>query len=64
MTGPVCWRVSSFTNNGQCVELADVDNAILVRNSNHPDAGTLTLGPEAMAAFVEDVKAGRLDHHA
>lgn len=64
MIDPLNWRKSSFTNNGQCVELAEHDDAVLVRNSNHPDAGTLTLDADTMAALIGDVKAGGLDAHA
>jgi hypothetical protein len=33
-----------------------------VRNSNHPDAGTLTFTTSAMRAFVDACKPGQLDH--
>lgn len=55
------WRKSSYTHDNSCVELAEADEAILVRNSNHRDAGTLTVTPAAMAALIEDVKADELD---
>lgn len=55
------WRKSSYTNNGDCVEVADTGGSVLVRNSNHPDRGTLTLDPQAMAAFVEGCKQGEFD---
>ena len=34
---------------------------VYLRNSNHPDAGTLALAPDAMAAWVATVAAGDLD---
>lgn len=58
------WRKSSYSSAGNtCVELAEHDDVVLVRNSNHPEAGILTLEPGAIAALVEDVKAGELDTH-
>lgn len=58
------WRKSSYSGSqSNCFELADLGAAVLVRNSNRPDAGTLTLAPGQMAGLVEDVKAGRLDGH-
>lgn len=62
---PAHWRKSSYsTNQGNCVELADLGGTIGLRNNNHPDAGTLTLDADQMAALIVDVKAGHLDAHA
>lgn len=62
MTDHPRWRKSTFSgSNGDCVELAEVDEAVLVRNSNHPDGGTLTLDRVALAAFVAACRAGELD---
>jgi hypothetical protein len=56
------WRISSFSGqNGSCVAVAESGDAVLVRNSNHPDRGTLAVSPDTMAAFVAAVKAGEYD---
>jgi hypothetical protein len=56
------WRISSFSGqNGSCVAIAPVDDAVLVRNSVHPDRGTLAFPAGAMAAFVAAAKAGEYD---
>jgi hypothetical protein len=56
------WRKSSYSvGNSDCVELAAADDSVFVRNSNHPDRGTLTLHGGAMAAFVAACRAGDLD---
>lgn len=56
------WRKSSFSSNqGNCVELADLGERVALRNSKYPDAGTLALDADTMAELIEDVKAGRLD---
>ena len=55
------WRKSSFTDNGQCVEVADVGDDILVRNSNHPDAGTLRLNRPQFGAWLRGTQAGEFD---
>lgn len=62
MTEHPTWRISSFSaSGGSCVQMADLGDQVLVRNSNHPDAGTLQLPAEAWGAFLADVKAGALD---
>lgn len=59
------WRRSTYSSTGNtCVELADLGEHVALRNSNQPDVGTLTIGADQMAAFIDDVKAGRLDAHA
>jgi hypothetical protein len=44
--------------------IADLGEHVDVRNSNHPDAGTLTFTRTALAAFIHSCKAGQLDHLA
>lgn len=56
------WRISSYSNNGSCVEVAKLpDGSTAVRNSNHPDAGTVVFTPAEMAAFFAGVRAGEFD---
>ncbi len=65
MTNPLRWRISSYSgSNGACVAVADLGEAVAIRNSNHPDAGTLRLDPDAMAAFVASCRAGEMDDMA
>lgn len=64
-TRPTAWRKSSYSGqNGSCVEITDLGDIVAVRNSNHPDAGTLTFPTSAMRAFVDGCKSGQLDHLA
>lgn len=55
------WRKSSFSPANNCVEVAVLPDAIAVRNSNHPDAGTLTFTRDEMAAWIDGCKAGEFD---
>jgi hypothetical protein len=59
----ISWRKSTYSAaNGACVEVGIGDRpAVLVRNSNHPDRGTLVLRTEAVASFVAACQAGELD---
>jgi hypothetical protein len=57
------WRKSSYSaSSGACVEVAQLDGGrVLVRNSNHPDAGTLTFTAAEMAAWIAGCQAGEFD---
>lgn len=58
----ITWRKSSYSGqNGDCVEVAEHRDAVLVRNSNSPDRGTLVLSPASMASFVAASRSGELD---
>ncbi|WP_017592698.1 DUF397 domain-containing protein [Nocardiopsis potens] len=56
------WRTSSYsgTGGGQCVEVADLPAATLVRDSLTPDGAVLAFGRGAWAAFVAAGAKGRL----
>ncbi|GAA4065013.1 DUF397 domain-containing protein [Streptomyces shaanxiensis] len=57
--GSVAWRKSSHsgTTGGDCVEVADLAPCLAVRDSKNPEHGTLTLSPEAYAAFIGYVRS-------
>lgn len=56
------WRKSSYSSDtgGNCLEIAEVPGSVLVRDTQHQELGHLDFTPEAWAAFLADVKAGRL----
>jgi hypothetical protein len=58
-TGP--WRTSTFTNQGNCVELAPTAVGAALRNSNSPEQGTLHPSRAALAALLAGTTAGELD---
>jgi hypothetical protein len=64
----VQWRMSSFcggtgtSNGGGCVEVAVLrDGRVAVRNSNHPDAGSVLFTRAEMHAWIKGVKTGEFD---
>ena len=58
-TSQVRWHKSSHSSaNGQCVEVAPVAGAVVVRDSKHPAGPELVFTRQAWAAFVAGVKAG------
>lgn len=54
---PVTWRKSSFSQNGDCVELACDTTRIFVRDSKDPNEHTLSFRPADWAAFILRVKS-------
>jgi Domain of unknown function (DUF397) len=53
------WRKSSYCDTGgQCVEVAQIGTAHLLRDSQNPDGGYLAFGGQAWAAFLSDIKDG------
>lgn len=55
------WRTSSFSNGGTCVEIGEDGGRIAVRNSVHPDRGTVYFTRDEMAAWIAGCKAGEFD---
>ncbi|MFI7004278.1 DUF397 domain-containing protein [Nocardia sp. NPDC050175] len=55
------WRVSSFTDNGTCVEVAGAPDTVFVRNSNARDAGTVAFTRDEFSAWLKGCKSGEFD---
>lgn len=56
------WRKSSYSGaNGNCVEIAETGDAILVRNSNRPGDGAIEFTRAELAAWIAGAKAGEFD---
>jgi hypothetical protein len=52
------WRKSSYSgsNGGDCVETADSNGTILIRDTANRDGGTLTLTAEAWQDFTATLR--------
>jgi len=55
------WRKASFCQSGECVEVAQQDGAIVLRDSKEPGESVLRYTAEEWLAFVRGVKAGEFD---
>jgi ADP-ribose pyrophosphatase YjhB (NUDIX family) len=57
---PLIWRTSSYSGSGgTCVAVARAaDGRVLVRNSNHPHAGTLAVTPGQLGAWMTTMRTG------
>jgi phosphoribosyl-AMP cyclohydrolase len=61
--GDLVWRISTFSGDqGSCVQVAlATDGRVAVRNSNHPEAGTVYFTRREMDAWIRGAKAGEFD---
>ena len=56
------WHKSSFSDNGSCVEVADLaDGGRLVRDSKDPASPVLRFTAVEWDAFIRGVMAGEFD---
>jgi hypothetical protein len=55
------YRKSTFSHDNGCVEIADLGDAVAVRNSKHPERGSLDLDRPGIAAWVAGCAAGEFD---
>jgi len=56
------WRTSSRSgSNGACVEVAQFDDAVAVRDSKDRSGPVLVFEPAVWAAFVAGAKDGEFD---
>lgn len=61
----VIWRTSRRSHqNGACVQVADLEVGVGVRDSKAPGTGHLTFSLRAWAAFMTQARAGRYDQLA
>jgi len=59
---PVVWRKSSRSSDqGQCIEVADLDDHHVVRDSKNPAGPALMFTATEWAAFTTGIKAGDFD---
>ena len=52
------WRQASFCASGECVEVAQRDGMIILRDSTQPSGRMLYYAADEWRSFVRGVKAG------
>ncbi len=57
---PSAWRTASFCASGECVEVAQGDGVVILRDSTQPSGRMLYYATEEWRPFVRHVKAGTL----
>lgn len=55
------WRTASFCAGGECVEVAQRGDSILMRNSTEPHGRILEYTTGEWESFIRGVKAGEFD---
>jgi len=56
----ITWRKSTASGASNCLEVAVVDDSVLVRNSGDPRGTVLSFSCRGWAAFLEDVNNEKL----
>jgi hypothetical protein len=57
------WRKASFCASGECIEVAQRDGVIILRDSTQPSGRMLYWGAEEWRAFVRNVRTGEFSVH-
>ena len=60
-SGQLVWKKASPCDSGSCIEVAESDDEVRVRDSKNPEGPVLTFKPAAWKAFIAGVAAGEFD---
>lgn len=52
----VAWRKSSFSESGNCVEVAAQDRSMLIRDSKNPEGKILSFSSRTWQEFIQAVR--------
>jgi hypothetical protein len=55
------WRKSTASGTSECVEVAFIDQSVLLRQSEHPSGPVLAFSRAQWAAFLVGVRNGEFD---
>jgi Domain of unknown function (DUF397) len=54
------WRKSSFSESGNCVEVAILDESVLIRDSKYGNDGILSVSSSAWRVFIQAIQHGSI----
>lgn len=54
------WKISSHSNQGNCVEVGSIEKTILVRHSKHPHEQVLRFPPKSWEGFLVALRSETL----
>jgi hypothetical protein len=57
------WTKSSFCGSGACVEVADTDGGVLMRDGKNPDQAPIAFSRDVWADFIAGIKADEFGQH-
>lgn len=57
----VDWHTSTFCAAGNCIQVAEIDGSIAVRDSKNPQGPVLRYSPAEWQAFLDGVENGDFD---
>jgi hypothetical protein len=61
--GHLAWRKASFCASGECVEVAERDGVVILRDSTQPSGRMLHWGAEEWRIFIRTLKTGEFSVH-
>lgn len=59
--GLTVWRKSTRSSTGNCVEIRQLLDEVLIRDSKDPDGTVLSFGTSSFRSFVAGLRAGDFD---
>lgn len=55
------WRKATSSEAGSCVEVAQTDEVVFVRDSKHPEKTVLQISCPSWSAFLRAIQEGKYD---
>jgi hypothetical protein len=55
------WRKASLCGGGECIEFAELNGMVVMRDSKDPRGGLLRYSADEFRSFVLGIKAGEFD---
>ena len=60
-TTQTSWRTASLCTGGECIEVAQRDDAIILRDSKQPHGAVLNCAVGEWRSFINGIKTGQFD---